>query len=143
MQSASFRVATVDGVDDVIRAAALFDHPPIPEATQRFLDDPNHVLFLAYADDAPVGFISGVLVTHPDKGTEMFLYELSVHEGHRRHGIGTALVTALRNTAREQGCYGMWVLTDADNTAALATYAKGGANDREDTTMLSWRFDAD
>ena len=47
---------------------------------------------------------------HPDKGTEIFLYELSVEEDHRQRGIGTALVTALRELAQENVCYGMWVL---------------------------------
>ena len=39
-----------------------------------------------------MGFVSGVEVTHPDKGTEMFLYELAVDEPFRRRGIGRALV---------------------------------------------------
>jgi ribosomal protein S18 acetylase RimI-like enzyme len=130
-----------DRADAVTSAADLFDHPPLPEPTQRFLEDPNHLLFIAYDGDTPAGFVSGVLMTHPDKGTEMFLYELSVREDHRRRGVGTALIGALRGVARERGCYGMWVLTDADNAAALAAYAKSGAHDREDTVMLSWRFD--
>ena len=61
-------------------------------------------------------------VTHPDKGTEMFLYELAVDEPFRRRGIGRALVERLAALAREAGCYGMWVITDKDNDAARATY---------------------
>ncbi|HZE00492.1 MAG TPA: GNAT family N-acetyltransferase, partial [Pseudonocardiaceae bacterium] len=53
----------------------------------------------------------------PDKGTEMFLYELGVDDRFRRRGIGKALVAALAELARESGCYGMWVLTDSDNWA--------------------------
>ena len=45
--------------------------------------------------DRPVGMISGVETTHPDKGTEMFLYELGVDEDARRRGVATALVNAL------------------------------------------------
>jgi ribosomal protein S18 acetylase RimI-like enzyme len=41
----------------------------------------------------------GVEMTHPDKGTEMFLYELSVAESHRNRGIGSALLAALANHA--------------------------------------------
>jgi hypothetical protein len=29
-------------------------------------------LLVAYLDDAPVGMTTGVEMTHPDKGTEMF-----------------------------------------------------------------------
>ena len=34
----------------------------------------------------------------------------------------------------------MWVLTDADNEAALGTYARSGATERSDSVMLSWTF---
>ena len=65
-------------------------------------------------------------MTHPDKGTEMFLYELGVDESARRQGVGRTLVQALAALAREQGCYDMWVLADADNEAAQATYTRAG-----------------
>ena len=130
-------------VEAVVAASALFDGPADPAASQRFLDAPGHVLLVAYAGDAPVGFVSGVETTHPDKGTEMFLYELAVAASHRRRGIGTALVVALRELAAERGCYGMWVLTDADNDAALATYQGGGASGRSDHVMLEWDFSDD
>jgi ribosomal protein S18 acetylase RimI-like enzyme len=131
------------GPDDherVIAAADLFDYPPRSDAVNRFLADPNHHLLIAYSDGAPTGFVSGVEVTHPDKGTEMFLYELAVDEAHRRQGIGTALVEALRDLARAQGCYGMWVLTDDDNAAAGATYRKAGGEVESQPLMFSWRF---
>jgi ribosomal protein S18 acetylase RimI-like enzyme len=124
----------------VMAAANLFDYPPRSDAVNRFLADPNHHLLIAYSGDVPVGFVSGVEVTHPDKGTEMFLYELAVDDGHRRQGIGTALVEALRDLAREQGCYGMWVLTDDDNAAAGATYRKAGGEVESQPLMFSWRF---
>jgi len=54
-----------------------------------------------------IGFVSGVELTHPDKGSEMFLYELGVDAAARRRGVGRALVEALRALARRRGCYGM------------------------------------
>jgi ribosomal protein S18 acetylase RimI-like enzyme len=124
----------------VMASGSLFDYPPRSDAVNRFLADPNHHLLIAYSGDVPAGFVSGVEITHPDKGTEMFLYELAVDEAHRRHGIGTALVEALRDLAREQGCYGMWVLTDDDNAAAGATYRKAGGEVESQPLMFSWRF---
>lgn len=100
----------------------LFDQPLRDAAVDRFLGSPDHHLLLA-VDGAgePVGMVTGVELTHPDKGTEMFLYELSVLEHARRRGIGSALVSALGAVARDRGCRGMWVLTDRDNAAALGT----------------------
>lgn len=124
----------------VFEAAALFDEPPAAFATARFLDDPRHHLLVAYDGGQPAGFVSGVEMTHPDKGTEMFLYELGVHEEHQRRGIGKALVAALRDLARERGCYGMWVLTDGDNEAALATYAGAGGSAPQPQVLIDWTF---
>jgi ribosomal protein S18 acetylase RimI-like enzyme len=126
--------------DRVIEAAHVFDHPPRPGAVRRFLAEPNHHLFIAYSADRPVGFISGAELTHPDKGTEMFLYELGVDDSHQRQGFGTALVDALAGLARERGCYGMWVLTEEDNVAARATYAKAGGKAEGTALLFTWRF---
>src|SRR5260370_35961585 len=103
-----------------LEASPLFDRPADPGLSRRFLESGGHVLFIAYDDEVPVGFVSGVEMTHPDKGTEMLLYEVAVAERSRRRGIATALVTALGEFARDRGCYGMWVLTHDDNTAARA-----------------------
>ncbi len=124
----------------ITAAAHLFDNPPLPPALKRFLADPTHHLLIAYSAQEPAGFVSGVEVTHPDKGTEMFLYELAVDTGHRHHGIGTALVRALAELARKQGCYGMWVLVDDENAAAAATYRKADGDVESQPLMFSWRF---
>ena len=124
----------------VLAAGHLFDSEAKPEAVARFLGDPNHHLLLAIAGGKPVGFVSGVELTHPDKGTEMFLYELAVDEGHRSLGIASELVAGLHDLARKRGCYDMWVLTDHDNDAALATYRKSGTDEESSHVMLTWNL---
>src|SRR5260370_34680946 len=96
----------------VMGAGSLFDYPARSDAVNRFLADPNHHLLIAYSGDVPAGFVSGVEVTPPDKGTEMFLDELAVDEAHRRQGIRPALVEAHRDLARGRGLYGRWGHTD-------------------------------
>ena len=126
----------------VLEAAHLFDEPADAAAAERFLVSEGHHIFIAYEEGRPAGFVTGVEMTHPDKGMEMFLYELGVDEQFRRRGIGRALVAALRELAVERGCYGMWVLTEIDNEAALATYRSSGAGpDEERPVLLSWSFD--
>ena len=128
------------GDEQAVHAAAyLFDRQTDDAATRRFLAEPTHHLLLAYdADGRPVGYVSGVETTHPDKGTELFLYELSVDEPIRRQGIGRALVEAFAQLARERGCYSMWVLADADNDAAQATYTSAGGAVASQPVMLEW-----
>lgn len=135
-------VARATSLDQVVAAGGLFDGPARPEAAADFLERPGHHLLLASADGdpVPVGFVSGVEMVHPDKGCEMFLYELGVDEAHRGRGVGTALVAALADLARSRGCYGMWVLTDDDNDAALAAYRRGGAGEESPHVMLTWAW---
>lgn len=137
------RIARLGVGDDaqVLAAAHLFDGPPEPAATRRFLADPNHHLLLAYEGDAPAGFVSGVEVTHPDKGTEMFLYELGVDEAFRGRGTAGRLVEALCELARECGCYGMWVGTEDDNDAARAVYRATGGTEHDAGVTFDWCFD--
>jgi len=124
----------------VADASHLFDGPTKVDATERFLSEPGHHLLIAYEGDRPAGFISGVEMTHPDKGTEMFVYELGVDEHYRRMGIGLALIERLKAIAVERGCFGMWVLTDEGNVAALATYHSAGGKSESGQVVLEWTF---
>ena len=135
------RISEATTPDDVAAVGHLFDDAPRPDAVTRFLADPTHHLLLAHVEDHAVGFVSGVETTHPDKGTEMFLYELAVDEAYRRRGIGVALVRALAELARRRGCYGMWVGTESDNPAALATYRAAGAPAPTEHVMFTWTFE--
>jgi ribosomal protein S18 acetylase RimI-like enzyme len=131
------------GDEQAVHAAGfLFDDPPDSDATRRFLAEATHHLLMAY-DPAgrPLGFVSGVEVTHPDKGTEMFLYELAVDEPVRRRGIGRALVRGLEALARERGSRGMFVFADHDNEPARATYSSAGGRTASQPLMVEWRFD--
>jgi ribosomal protein S18 acetylase RimI-like enzyme len=129
----------IDDQDVVAAMSDLFDAPAVPEHTERFLRDDGHHLLVAREKSEIAGFVTGVEMTHPDKGTEMFLYELAVAERWQRQGVGRSLVDALAQLARSHGCYGMWVLTDDDNEAALATYASAGGA-RSAQTMLEWNW---
>ena len=126
----------------IVTAGHLFDSPPELAVAERFLVTPGHHLLMAFDGDLAVGFVSGVETTHPDKGTEMFLYELAVDEAFRRRGIGRALVDELLAIARAHDCYDLWVLTDHDNEAALATYRVTGTTDESSHVMLTWDLGA-
>ena len=137
----NIRRLTPADVDAVLAAAALFDSAPTAEWAAQFLTREGHHLLIASVDDVPAGFVSGVETIHPDKGTEMLLYELGVDEPYRRRGIGRALSRQLLAIARERGCYGMWVPLELDNEAAVATYRSAGADEPEGAVTMTWSLD--
>ena len=138
-RAASVEICRVTDSEAVKAAEVLFDKPIDQRATERFLASDDHHLLLAYHGAEPVGMVTGVEMTHPDKGTEMFLYELGVHPDSRGLGIGRRLVCQLADLARERGCRGMWVLTEPDNAAAQATYRGSGGVRRDDQVMFEWQ----
>jgi aminoglycoside 3-N-acetyltransferase I len=133
------RIERILSCEAVHAAADLFDAPPLAAATERFLAEPGHHLLFAYDESGrAVGMISGVEMTHPDKGTEMFIYELGVAPAARLQGIGAKLVAELGAIARRRGCYGMWVGTEVHNEAALATYRRAGSSEETTFKLLNW-----
>jgi aminoglycoside 3-N-acetyltransferase I len=61
--------------------------------------------------------------------SEIYIYDLAVAEAHRRQGIATALIRALKSTARARGAYVIFVQADRGDDAAIALYAKLGVRE--------------
>lgn len=131
------------GDEDVMLAAPeLFDAPPRREWATAFLAEANHSLIWATVDGEPAGFISGMLIRHPDKGVEVLLYELGVEEQFRRRGVARELVEELAAWGRDHGCVGMWVPVDSDNKVAQQFYRSTGAAEPDRVLTYWWSFEA-
>jgi ribosomal protein S18 acetylase RimI-like enzyme len=68
----------------------------------------------------------------------MFLYELGVGSEHRGRGVATALIKRLVQLCHERGCCEMFVLTDEDNAAGIATYRRAGGKPESAGVMFAW-----
>ncbi|MFB6703281.1 GNAT family N-acetyltransferase [Streptomyces sp. NPDC056333] len=134
-------IRRITQVEAVKAAGHLFDDPPRQGATESFLADERHPLLIAYVDSVPTGMVTGVEMVHPDKGTEMFLYEPGVDESFRGRGVGRAPVSALADLARERDCYDMWAITDEGDAAAPATYGHTGGVPEEEQVVLVRTFE--
>jgi aminoglycoside 3-N-acetyltransferase I len=115
------------GDEDVIRALAD------DEAQTALLADDRTIFVAAFDGETPVGFAFGyVLPRRHGRPTIFFVYEIDVDERHRRQGIGRRLLEELLSGQEEA-----FVLTDAENEAAMALYASVGGT-RVDSVM--WDF---
>jgi aminoglycoside 3-N-acetyltransferase I len=115
------------GDEDVIRALAD------DEAQTALLADDRTIFVAAFDGETPVGFAFGyVLPRRHGRPTIFFVYEIDVDERHRRQGIGRRLLGELLSGQEEA-----FVLTDAENEAAMALYASVGGT-RVDSVM--WDF---
>ncbi len=136
--TASVRRLGPEDADVVLGAGHLFDSAPTPAWTADVLRRAGHHLLIAFDGTTPVGFATCIEMAHPDKGTELMIYELGVDERARRRGVGRRLVDESLAPARELGCYGAWTATEDDNAAALATYRAAGAEPDHTTVTQTW-----
>jgi ribosomal protein S18 acetylase RimI-like enzyme len=130
------RRAGLEDVAEVARFGEAFDNEVLSEETRRFFDDDRHHLVLGYVDDRPAGFASAVEVFHPDKRGELFLNEIAVMEGARRHDVASGLIDELKRMGRERGCVSMSVLTQEKNVPAMGLYRSTGGRWNGDSQLM-------
>ena len=118
------------GDEEVVRVLAEDDQPQTA-----LLADERTIFVAAFDGDEPVGFAFGYLLPRRHGEPSMlFVYELDVAEAHRRRGLATRLMQELFAHA---GGAEAFVLTEPDNDAANATYAKLGG---ERSEVVMWDY---
>lgn len=117
-------------------APEVFDNAVIPAQAAAFLHDARHHLAVALDDGLVVGVASAVDYIHPDKPVELWINEVGVAPTHQRRGIGTRLLLALFDLARDLGCKEAWVLTNRSNVAAMRLYQSLHATEPDDDVVL-------
>lgn len=104
-----------------------------PEASylRDLLRNPGFIA-LGALDRADVvgGLVAYVLPKFEQARSEVYIYDLAVATTHRRAGIATALIEALRGIARECGAWVIYVQADYGDDPAIALYT--GLGTRED-----------
>ena len=97
----------------------------------RLLATETFVALVARRGDAVLGALAAYKLTKfEQERSEFYIYDLAVAEAHRRQGIATALIDALRPIARARGAWVIFVQADHGDDPAIALYTKLGA--RED-----------
>lgn len=98
----------------------------------RHLPQKDHFIALAALEGERVvgGLTAYELQKFEQERSEIYIYDLAVTESHRRRGVATALIAALKRIAAERGAYVIFVQADLGDEPAIALYTKLGA--RED-----------
>ncbi|MDQ3077460.1 MAG: GNAT family N-acetyltransferase [Pseudomonadota bacterium] len=125
MQAANSLFADVFGIEGY--------HGPQPGADhlRSLLFDDKFVALVAMVNGEMVGALAGYeLVKFEAERSEFYIYDLAVREDHRRRGVATALIEALKPIAQTRGGWMIFVQADPVDGPAVALYDKLGV--RED-----------
>jgi aminoglycoside 3-N-acetyltransferase I len=111
--------------------ATYGERRPGEKYLERLLGTDTFVALVAFSGDEVVGGIAAYeLRKFEQERSEIYIYDLAVSPAHRRQGIATAMILALREIAASRGAYVMYVQADLVDEAAIALYSKLGT--RED-----------
>ena len=104
---------------------------PSDDYLERLLGSDRFIALAAIDEGAVVGGLAAyVLDKFEQERSEVYIYDLAVAERHRRCGIATALIEALKPIAAGRGAYVIFVQADPVDAPAVALYSKLGK--RED-----------
>ena len=126
----------MDGVLDTF--AEAFDdaetyasNRPSKAYMRTLLASPQFVCLAAISEGTVIGALTAYeLIKFEQQRSEFYIYDLAVRESHRRAGVATCLIVALKPIAASRGAKVIFVQADYGDDAAIALYTRLGR--RED-----------
>jgi aminoglycoside 3-N-acetyltransferase I len=104
---------------------------PTDQYLETILANPDFIVIVARRGVEVVGGLAAYeLHKFEQDRREIYIYDLAVAGVHRRKGLATGLIQALKRVARERQVYVIYVQADRGDTAAIALYESLGT--RED-----------
>ena len=117
-----------DAFEDVATYTAK---QPSADYLRRLLASDTFIALAAIKQGQVVGGLTAYqLYKFEQERSEIYIYDLAVAKAHRRRGIATALIQALKPIAKQRGAYVIFVQADNGDEPAIALYTKLGV--RED-----------
>ncbi|WP_370203512.1 AAC(3)-I family aminoglycoside N-acetyltransferase [Alloalcanivorax venustensis] len=106
-------------------------HRPDEAYWRSLLGGDSFIALAGLEDDRVVGGLAAYeLKKFEQRRSEIYIYDLAVAETHRRRGIASALIEALKKIGRERGAWVIFVQADHGDDPAIALYT--GLGVRED-----------
>jgi aminoglycoside 3-N-acetyltransferase I len=100
---------------------------PTDEYLTNLLGKEHFIVVVAMMGKAVVVGLAGyVLEKFEQQRREIYIYDLAVSDAHRRKGVATGTINALKNIAASQGAYVIFVQADLEDGPAIALYRSLG-----------------
>ena len=114
--------------DDVTLHSETYQNAiPSDEYLTDLLGKEHFIVVVAMMGEAVVGgLVAYVLEKFEQQRREIYIYDLAVSDAHRRRGVATGTINALKKIAAGQGAYVIFVQADLDDGAAIALYSSLG-----------------
>lgn len=106
------------------------DAQPSDDYLAKLLGREHFIAVAAIIDGAIIGGIAAYQLDKFEQDRrEIYIYDLAVDEAHRRRGIATAMINALRDEAVRRNAYVIFVQADLIDGPAIALYESLGTKE--------------
>jgi aminoglycoside 3-N-acetyltransferase I len=103
---------------------------PDTDYLRKLLGGDQFIALAAIEDGAVIGGLAAYeLPKFEQARSEIYIYDLAVAADHRRKGVATALIDALREIGAARGAHVIFVQADPPDLPAVALYSKLGARE--------------
>ena len=107
---------------------------------ERLLSNEDFIALVARKEGRVVGGLAAYLLRKfEQERSEIYIYDLAVDGAHRRQGIATALIEALKPIGRDCGAHVIFVQADQGDEPPIALYGKLGKREE----VLHFDIDVD
>jgi aminoglycoside 3-N-acetyltransferase I len=96
----------------------------------RLLGKEHFIAIVGMVDGVVIGGLAAYQLDKFEQDRrEIYIYDLAVHEQHRRKGVATGLIGALTRVAAQRDVYVIFVQADLDDGPAIALYESLGTKE--------------
>ena len=103
---------------------------------ENFISKENNYGFIAKEDNKIIGFAFGYVLSKPDGRKAFYFDSIDVLSSYQGKGVGTSLMSYVRDLSKSIGCYEMFLVTNKSNTSACKCYLKSGAKSVADDDIV-------
>ena len=137
-----------DDIDEFIQLVRLFEEVfetkdfilPAVEYLQVLLGKEDFKVFVVEIDDRVVAGLTGyILHTYITTGAYFYVYDLAVKAQYQRRGLGTKLITTVKEHFRNTNVVEVFVQADREDDYALEFYRSTGGIE-QDVVGFSYPF---
>lgn len=103
---------------------------PTDDYLSRLLKKEDFIALVALAKGKIVGGLAAyVLNKFEQERSEVYIYDLAVDKNHRRKGVATQLINALKPIAKNKGAWVIYVQADVGDEPAIKLYESLGVKE--------------
>lgn len=105
-------------------------NPPTTDYVKSLLNNPNVIHLIAKDKEEVIGgLVAYILPKFEQERSEVYIYDLAVHENYRRKKVATRMIEELRSIAKTCGAWVIFVQADYEDEPAIKLYESLGTRE--------------